>query len=169
MKIFLNITFQIDYGKLIHIIRQFEEQGFTVEEHSVKFAGRWISSVPSATLENVDFVITMNQMLFFHKSFWKKMKTFMQIGVECFGCERVLYVNNDMGLIDAMEMQNPKLVVLNKELVVGDILRAMDNWREMYDSKPLIAAIVDDPTFISKRGKFHPEFLTAKHLNHGNW
>ena len=93
MKIFLNITFQIDYAKLIHIIRQFEEQGFEVEEHSVKFAGRWISSVPASTLENVDFVITMNQMLFFHKSFWKKMKTFMQIGVECFGCERVLYVN----------------------------------------------------------------------------
>ena len=91
------------------------------------------------------------------------------MGVECFGCERVLYVNNDMGLIDAMEAQNPQLIVLNKDLIVGDILKAMDNWREMYDAKPLIAAIVDDPTFISKRGKFHAEFLTAKHLNNGNW
>ena len=169
MKVFLNITTKIGYDKLMHLVRQFEQHGFEVVDTSPKFAGRWITSVPIEELGKADFVIVINEMLFFHQSFWKKVKGFLSLGVECFGCERVLYVNNSMGLIDTMEENNPRIVILHKDLVVGDILKAMDDFRELYDEKPLVASVVDDVEFIGKSGKFHAEFLTANHLNNGNW
>ena len=169
MKLFLNITFNIKHDRLMYLMQQFEGAGFEVLEESVENVGLWITEVKTETIDKCDYVVVINQDVWLHCNFFQKVQHYLEMKLDCFGCERVLYSNADMGLIDAEEKNNPRLMFVHRLLVLGDIFKASRQFKEMYDEKPMICSIVDDKTFIGKNGRFHCEFLTSEILTNGSW
>ena len=169
MKLFLNITFNIKHDRLMYLIQQFEDAGFQVLEESVGNVGLWITEVKTETIDACDYIVVINEDVWLHSDFFPKVKEYLEMNLPCFGCERVLYFNAEMGLIDSEEKNNPRLMFVHKLTILGDIFKASKQFKELYHEKPLICSMLGDKDFIGKNGKFHGEKLTTEILSNGNW
>ena len=169
MKLFLNITFNIKHDRLMYLIQQFEDAGFRVLEESVGNGGLWITEVKTETIDACDYIVVINQDVWLHSDCFPKVKEYLEMKLPCFGCERVLYFNAEMGLIDSEEKNNPRLMFVHKLTILGDIFKASKQFKELYHEKPLICSMLGDKDFIGKNGKFYGEKLTTEILSNGYW
>lgn len=169
MKVLLNIPFQIEHPKLLWLIEQFEKNGFEVLSDSSEWVNHWVTQIPAFVIDKSDFVVTINDVLFFHESFWNKVEVYISKGCTVFGCDEILYCNNDMGLLKVKEQMQKLTFVAKAELLENDVFHIMRKYKNLYSTKPQIAAMLNDTQFIKKNGKFYNEVLTSEMLNNGKW
>ena len=167
MKILLNIPFTTEYKHYLRIVEAFETNGFEVITESLEWCNHWITQIPAEVIDKAAFVVTINEVLYFHESFWNRVKIYIAKGCTVFGCDNVLYANNDMGLLEVTEQMQLLTFAAKQELLENNVFHIMRKYKNLYSVKPLIACMLNDTQFISKNGKFYNECLTAEILTNG--
>jgi len=139
----------------------FEKFGFWVLDKNIQCMSSEIAAEDKAV---VDYVVEFKYMAYIHKYFINDLKLFMKSEIESIFTERVLYFNDNMGMVNCKEMI---VVAYDKDWEYIDIFPSVHN--SIYIDGAVVAVEVTDIEFVQKQGVFLTEGFSKKMLQDGNW
>jgi hypothetical protein len=163
-KIVLHIAEAINHQNLVRIVEAFEKNNFEIIG---QFVGMYFSEIPADLINESDYVVSINENVFFHADFFNKVWIYMNKNVNVFGIDEILYTNKDMGVMVA-EVPN-RVSFFEKIALRVKGFRVLDTYKNMASDVPLVATVLEDVVFLKMSGKFYKERVTAEMLNDGRW
>jgi hypothetical protein len=139
----------------------FEKFGFWVLDKNIQCMSSEIAAEDKAL---VDYVVEFKYMAYIHKYFLNDFKLFMKSEIESIFTERVLYFNDNMGMVNCEEMI---VVAYDKDWEYIDIFPSVHN--SIYIEGAVVAVEVTDIEFVQKQGVFLTEGFSKQMLEDGNW
>jgi hypothetical protein len=139
----------------------FEKFGFWVLDKNIQCMSSEIAAEDKAL---VDYVVEFKYMAYIHKYFINDFKLFMKSKIESIFTERVLYFNDNMGMVNCEEMI---VVAYDKDWEYIDIFPSVHN--SIYIEGAVVAVEVTDIEFVQKQGVFLTEGFSKQMLEDGNW
>ena len=139
----------------------FEKFGFWVLDKNIQCMSSEIKAEDKAL---VDYVVEFKYMAYIHKYFINDLKLFMKSEIESIFTKRVLYFNDNMGMVNCEEMI---VVAYDKDWEYIDIFPSVHN--SIYIKGAVVAVQVLGIQFISKQGVFVKEGFSKQMLEDGNW
>ena len=139
----------------------FEKFGFWVLDKNIQCMSSEITAEDKAL---VDYVVEFKYMAYIHKYFINDLKLFISSGIENILTKRVLYFNEDSGIVDCEEMV---VTAYKSDWEFVDVFSNVDNL--ICIEGAVVAVEVTDIEFVQKQGVFLTEGFSKQMLEDGNW
>jgi hypothetical protein len=139
----------------------FEKFGFWVLDKNIQCMSSEITAEDKAL---VDYVVEFKYMAYIHKYFINDLKLLINIEIQSIFTKRVLYFNEDSGIVDCEEM------VVTAYKSDWEFVDVFPNFNDSICMEGAVIAVeVTDIEFVQKQGVFLTEGFSKQMLEDGNW
>jgi hypothetical protein len=164
-KILISTNFDLDYQNRMRLIDAFEKGGFEVSENIA--VNLMLTEIDTKVIDKVDYVVCINENVFFHQAFMNLVQLYINQGKQSFGLSEILYTNHELGCFVAFRNS---FFCLSKAMLLNDDWHILTGYQDIESQYILLAKELNVEAFISlKDGVFKKEFVTAKMYENGCW
>ena len=157
-KILISTNFDLDYQNRMRLIDAFEKGGFEVSENIA--VNLMLTEIDTTAIDKVDYVVCINENVFFHQAFMNLVQLYINQGKQSFGLSEILYTNHELGCF--VGFRNSFFCV-SKAMLLTDDWHILTGYQDIESQYILLAKELNVEAFMYlKEGVFKKEFVTAK-------